>query len=205
MTASTGSITNPFQYTAREFDGETAIYYYRGRFYDPQLGRFISEDPIGYWGGVNLYDYVANSPVDLTDPFGLCGDCDNLLYSMPAHPPDANVDDNMRAATQNGYRWWYNQVSQWHGPWDYKNYKGRPHPEWDDFGNYNYGATGCALGIPLDVLLRFAGYAKSKRLKDDPYGKPYGRYPYGNQPEKQQQIIDGYTFCKKCQLLRDKD
>lgn len=41
-----------FQYTRRESDNATGLYYYRARWYDPQLGRFISEDPIGFAGGV---------------------------------------------------------------------------------------------------------------------------------------------------------
>jgi len=46
--------------------------YYRARFYDPKLGRFISEDPIGFEGGdVNLYGYVGNSPTGKRDPLGL--------------------------------------------------------------------------------------------------------------------------------------
>ena len=45
LTASTGSLVNPFQYTARESDTETGLYYYRARYYDPSSGRFISEDP----------------------------------------------------------------------------------------------------------------------------------------------------------------
>ncbi len=48
--------------------------YYRARWYDPQQGRFISEDPIGFEGGdINLYGYVANNPVYDSDPFGLQG------------------------------------------------------------------------------------------------------------------------------------
>src|ERR1700722_960749 len=68
---STGTITNPFQYTAREFDSETQLYYYRARYYDPKFGRLISEDPSLFVGGQNFYDYVANDPVNLQDPFGL--------------------------------------------------------------------------------------------------------------------------------------
>src|SRR5467141_256452 len=45
LTNSTGSLTNPFRYTARESDTETGLYYYRARYYDPQVGRFATEDP----------------------------------------------------------------------------------------------------------------------------------------------------------------
>ena len=71
LTASTGTIVNPFQYTAREFDQETGMYFYRARYYDHSIGRFTSEDPIGINGGPNFYDYVSNDPVDLIDPPGL--------------------------------------------------------------------------------------------------------------------------------------
>jgi RHS repeat-associated protein len=51
LTASTGSLVNPFQYTARESDTETGLYYYRARYYDPNAGRFLSEDPSRSAGG----------------------------------------------------------------------------------------------------------------------------------------------------------
>ena len=63
--------TNSYKYTGREDDG-SGLMYYRARYYQPRLQRFVSEDPIGLLGGdVNLYGYVANNPVNLTDPFGL--------------------------------------------------------------------------------------------------------------------------------------
>jgi RHS repeat-associated protein len=71
------SQTNPnvytrFNYTGRELDGETGMYYYRSRYYDCVVGRFISEDAIGFNGNdVNLYRYVRNSPVNYLDPLGL--------------------------------------------------------------------------------------------------------------------------------------
>jgi RHS repeat-associated protein len=72
VTASAGSLTNPFQYTGRELDPETGLYYYRARYYDPAAGRFLSEDTSGFGGGdVNLYRYVGNSPVSYIDPGGL--------------------------------------------------------------------------------------------------------------------------------------
>jgi RHS repeat-associated protein len=48
--------------------------YYCARYYSPQLGRFISEDPIGFAGGINYYAYALNSPTNFTDPFGTSGD-----------------------------------------------------------------------------------------------------------------------------------
>jgi RHS repeat-associated protein len=71
ITASTGSLVNPFRFTGREFDSETGLYFYRARYYDPAAGRFLSEDPIEFRGGVNFYRYVSNGPTNLTDPLGL--------------------------------------------------------------------------------------------------------------------------------------
>ena len=63
---------NSFKFTGRE-DGGTGLYYYRARYYHPGLGRFISEDPVGYAGGdINLYAYVFNNPGNLSDPDGEC-------------------------------------------------------------------------------------------------------------------------------------
>jgi RHS repeat-associated protein len=61
---------NPFQYTVIEND-ETGLYYYRARYYSPELQRFISEDPIGLAGGINQFTYVGNNPVNFVDPLGL--------------------------------------------------------------------------------------------------------------------------------------
>ncbi len=62
----------PYAFTGREWDPETGLYYYRARYYDPKIGRFISEDPIGFDGGdVNLYSYVGMAPTNWRDPSGL--------------------------------------------------------------------------------------------------------------------------------------
>ncbi len=58
-------------YPPCSWDGETSAYYYRARYYDPKIARFISQDPIGFWGGVNFYAYVGNNPVKWIDPLGL--------------------------------------------------------------------------------------------------------------------------------------
>lgn len=59
-----------FLFTGREADG-VGLYYFRARYYDPVLARFISEDPLGLLGGLNLYTYGAGSPLNLIDPLGL--------------------------------------------------------------------------------------------------------------------------------------
>lgn len=71
LTASTGTVRNYFEYSGREFDPETGIDYYRTRYYDPTTGRFLSEDPVDFDGGINFYEYVGNNPVDFIDPLGL--------------------------------------------------------------------------------------------------------------------------------------
>ena len=68
----TGNLSTRYQFTGREFDNFTGLQYSRARFYDANLGRFISEDPIGFRGGdINLYGYVINNPVTYKDPSGL--------------------------------------------------------------------------------------------------------------------------------------
>lgn len=64
---------NPNQYTSRENDGVTGLYFYRARYYDPVLKRFISEDPIGLAAGLNVFAYVEGDPLILSDPEGLRG------------------------------------------------------------------------------------------------------------------------------------
>lgn len=71
MTASTGPIANRFEYTGRELDLENGLYFYRARYYDPNAGRFLNEDPIKFKGGNNFYRYVGNDPTSGIDPSGL--------------------------------------------------------------------------------------------------------------------------------------
>jgi RHS repeat-associated protein len=60
----------PWRFAGQRLDPESGLYYMRGRHYSPQLGRFVQPDPIGYEGGLNLYAYVNNDPLNFTDPMG---------------------------------------------------------------------------------------------------------------------------------------
>ncbi|HEV2233469.1 MAG TPA: RHS repeat-associated core domain-containing protein [Terriglobia bacterium] len=72
QTASTGSVSNRFYFTARENVAKTGLLYYRARYYDPSVGRFLNEDPAELSGGdINVYRYVSDDPVDWIDPDGL--------------------------------------------------------------------------------------------------------------------------------------
>jgi RHS repeat-associated protein len=68
----TGTLAQPFRFTGREFDPESGLYYYRARYYNSRMGRFLTKDPIGFAGGdVNLFRYLGNNPVNRRDPSGL--------------------------------------------------------------------------------------------------------------------------------------
>ena len=66
-------ISNPFKYVGAfgVMDEGNGLLYMRARYYDPATGRFISKDPIGWAGGLNLYAYTGNNPVNYADPLGL--------------------------------------------------------------------------------------------------------------------------------------
>jgi len=69
-TVTGAATTNSFSYTGRELDA-TGLYFYRARYYNQSIGRFISEDPIGFAGGINLYGYAGQNPISLKDSSGL--------------------------------------------------------------------------------------------------------------------------------------
>jgi len=79
--AITGVSANVFQYTGREND-RTGLLYYRARYYQPRMQRFISEDPLGFRGGINKFSYVGNDPVNGTDPMGTTNSLEHVFDSM---------------------------------------------------------------------------------------------------------------------------
>jgi len=146
------------------------------RYYDPQQGRFVTRDPIGYAGGINLYGYVRNNPGNESDPLGLRGYMvvdHNGSYTMDV-PDSQSVDRNIRSALA-----WLSAhpkatlsdkeayvSSQVHGGayptvGDYKDYKdvhcSQLRQERDLAGNFNFGAISEALGVN-EILMAGAGH-----------------------------------------------
>jgi RHS repeat-associated protein len=64
---------NRYMFTGREYDPCVVLYYYRARFYNPSIGRFLQTDPVGYSAGINWYAYCGNNPMNLIDPWGRSG------------------------------------------------------------------------------------------------------------------------------------
>jgi RHS repeat-associated protein len=101
-TVSGAGSANVFQFTGRENDGN--LYYYRARYYNPSIGRFVSPDPIGLVGGdANLYGYVHNSPVNATDPSGNCPQCIAGAIAIETGPPGWIIGAGVAIATS---PWW---------------------------------------------------------------------------------------------------
>ncbi|KAF4531016.1 hypothetical protein B566_EDAN019007 [Ephemera danica] len=80
--AQSAGLTNPLRFQGQYFDQETGLHYNRHRYYDPALGRFISKDPIGLHGGLNLYAYAPN-PTGWVDPLG-AGEVARLVHEYDA-------------------------------------------------------------------------------------------------------------------------
>ncbi|NOY86775.1 MAG: hypothetical protein GXP52_05700 [Deltaproteobacteria bacterium] len=79
--AQSGALANDYQFAGKGFDAEANLYYFNAGWYDPDIGRFISEDPV--WGNIrdpqslNRFRYARNNPLKLTDPTGMYDDQDN--------------------------------------------------------------------------------------------------------------------------------
>lgn len=62
---------NPYRFSSKEIESSAGLYYYGFRYYQPNLQRWLNRDPIGEFGGINLYNYVGNDPINHIDALGL--------------------------------------------------------------------------------------------------------------------------------------
>ena len=95
--SSSGSLSgNSYSFTGRGYDSESGVFYYRARYYSPELGRFLQVDPIKYNVGPNIYNYVDNNPCIWVDPLGLQKQSNCLITIRLAHgfsEPKSNWND----------------------------------------------------------------------------------------------------------------
>ena len=89
--ASIETVENPFRFPGQYYDQETGLHYNYFRYYDPQTGRYITPDPIGLEGGINLFVYVGNNPPNQADPSGLLGPFGPGFKNVRWPPPAQNV------------------------------------------------------------------------------------------------------------------
>ena len=89
-------VGNDRLFTGREFDEESGLFYYRNRYYHPQIGRFIQRDPRRYEDGLNWYEYVKSRPTSLVDPFGTLSVCP----ITPDPPGDCEEDEHRNLQNQ---------------------------------------------------------------------------------------------------------
>lgn len=162
------------RYTGREFDEFTNLYYYRARFYDANLGRFVSEDPIGFVGGdVNLFAYVKNNPQNFADPTG-------LYPSFSINPSETEFNQSPKANTNEcGCNKNNDDVQKMKDIFDSSVYRmtinGQRHvnPYWNNFWS-TFGASYIGCGQQADIV-----------TGDLQVGFPQGKWQF--------QIQTGYT------------
>lgn len=118
----------------------------------------------------------------------------------PTAPNGVSVDANMKIIKQKfgilagpiDYYWFYEQVRN-KGPWDFKQQGGN----FENFGNFHYGAVGYAGGIPENILLRAAGCAQMKAGTSlDGWDRCWGEMPFGDDPKDQHYIQLGIDYAK---------
>jgi hypothetical protein len=160
--------------------------YYRARYYNPALQRFISEDPLGFAGGINLYGYAYNNPLSFRDPLGLSGcdqSCQNQIAVLQDLFPGSTYNKDTKTLTipqstdtvdrtlvDQGYQ----EPGQWWNPFLY----------WDPIAHaggdeYRIGvgassfhfrrpyAPGCPFGMsPATCLLLRSGMVGRKTVLD---------------------------------------
>lgn len=184
---------NRYRFSSKEWNGNAGVYYYGYRFYDGGLQRWVNRDRINERGGINLYGFLFNNPINWLDPYGLAivfvppdwqgppapGD---TLVPCPEAPGDVSLHHNMGEAEELGEPWrrpnsspiaglkaavGFRDRVKSGGPWDFKTRD----PKYENFGNFHYGAAGSAFGFDSLTLQNEAGIAQ----QNDPRTKSAGR------------------------------
>ncbi len=148
--------------------------YYRARYYDPNLGRFLGEDPLQFRAGADFYAYVGNSAPNFRDPLGLC----RKVCPRSGIAPDPGF----YADLGNSANWMQNDVNLF--PFRRGGYlDAQADGASPDYGNYVFGVYMNAAGYSLSFTLSAAnayGAARSHYRPDTPMDSKYKHIPAAN-------------------------
>lgn len=138
--------------------------------------------------------------------FNVSNDPLSTQIQIPIAPPGVNVDANIRQARESFNPFWFIDMVRSNGPWDYK----RIDMKYENFGNFNFGATALAFGFQEKFALQAAGLYNvltnkaQQHWKDKEYQKAISDFsvsfqgsPYGDDPRDQVMIKYGFQYYKE--------
>ncbi len=175
----TGSDVAKHKFTDQEWDGETGLYYYNARYYDPRLARFISADTIVpdplNPQAFNRYSYVNNNPVLYTDPSGHCGECivaiiiiiAAIAYDYYGDDENFNMNANvgMSSDSEGNMSTYNTQTGE-----TYPTATGPPSSSYANYMNSGYSNSGSmqlSSSITLEFYNRYSDYDNNKSSSRD--------------------------------------
>jgi RHS repeat-associated protein len=186
IAASTNGLTNPLQYTGRDTDSETGLRYYRSRYYDPQVGRFLSQDSSHFDGGINFYVYVSNDPISWTDAYGLKKQCKSCgIKSFSGYTTRAGQP--IRGTAQAGASFY------WHAEFLNDATHDPACCEIRQYFSFQNGPPQNASAFPHPEQLKAGTWYEDRSDMGQRYGRRTGPYSYGHfAPGKDTGVLDWF-------------